>query len=203
MAEFSADIVILTIHGLYSPAPDYGERFDDDLIHVIYAGTFDPKKGGAIAAATTLLPSNYHIHITGFGNEQMIYSIRQAVAETNKLGGNITFEGMLDDETFRHFLQKCHIGLCTQNPSAAFNASGFPSKILNYLANGLKVVTCDTPAIRISSVADALTFYHEQTSEALAEAILRCTITKAIDGRELLCLLNEKFEKELNDLLND
>lgn len=193
----------LTIHGLYCPAPNYGEHFNDDLIHVIYSGTFDPKKGGAMAAATTLLPANYHIHITGFGNEQMVESIRQVVAGTVKRGGNVTFEGMLDDDTFRHFLQKCHIGLCTQNPSAAFNATGFPSKILNYLANGLKVVTCDTPAIRISSVANVLTFYQEQTPEALAEAILRSANTPASDGRKLLSRLDAKFEKELKSLLHN
>lgn len=31
----------------------------------MHAGTFDPRKGGAIAAE--YLPHNYHVHIIGFG----------------------------------------------------------------------------------------------------------------------------------------
>ena len=37
-------------HGTYRPLPDHGFRFDDDRIHVVYAGTFCKIKGGAYAA---------------------------------------------------------------------------------------------------------------------------------------------------------
>ena len=52
-------------YGIYTPEKRIAERFDDGKIHVVYAGTFDPTKGGAMAAAASAayLPENYHVHI--------------------------------------------------------------------------------------------------------------------------------------------
>ena len=38
----------------------------------VYAGTYDPRKGGVLAAvaAGQYLDDKYHIHIIGFGDEQ-------------------------------------------------------------------------------------------------------------------------------------
>ena len=48
------------------------------------------------------------------------------------------------------FIQKCQIGLCTQNIDAAFNTTSFPSKILSYMSNGLEVVGVNIAAIKNS-----------------------------------------------------
>ena len=62
------------IHGTYQVEEERSNnRFDDNenVIHCVYAGTLDPRKGGAMAAvsATQFLPENYHLHILGFGTE--------------------------------------------------------------------------------------------------------------------------------------
>lgn len=61
--------------------------FDDkDKIHCVYAGTFDPRKGGAAAAvaAAKFLPSDYHIHILGFGNDAETKAMKDLTSEISK-----------------------------------------------------------------------------------------------------------------------
>lgn len=190
----------LIIHGLYQVEPDLNQHFDDNLIHVIYAGTLDPRKGGS-AAAATLLPKKFHLHICGFGNEKDTQELQAVITRTVARGGNVTFDGMLRGMDFKRFLQRCHIGLSTQDPSAAFNNTSFPSKILTYLANGLKVVTIDIPAIRTSAVGNALFYYDEQTPEAIATAILHAAESLPVDGRALLQKLDGEFCQQLKVFL--
>lgn len=162
-------------YGIYTPGVRMAEKFDDGKIHVVYAGTFDPAKGGVAAAlaAAACLPENYHVHILGFGSDTQTDEIRRTVERINALGKcSVSYDGMLDGEEFIKFLQRCHIGLSTQNPDAAFNATSFPSKILTYLANGLEVVSIDIPAISDSRLSDDITFYRTQTPEAIAAAIM-------------------------------
>ena len=60
------------IHGTYKAEDNRNCRFNDDRIHVVYAGTFDPRKGGAATAisAATFLPKSYHVHVIGFGSRK-------------------------------------------------------------------------------------------------------------------------------------
>ncbi|MDE6491598.1 MAG: hypothetical protein K2L37_00400, partial [Lactobacillus sp.] len=106
----------ITIHGLYNVEPDRNVKFNDNKIHVVYAGTFDPQKGGAAAAvaATAFLPENYHIHICGFGNHAATEKIKEAIREIqNTAKATVSFDGMLKGEDFFQFIQKCEIGLST------------------------------------------------------------------------------------------
>lgn len=194
----------IIIHGLYNVEHDRGQSFNDDKVHVVYAGTFNPKKGGAAAAAAAAayLPENYHIHICGFGSEEQIEAIRNTVAETNKTAKAIvSYDGLLKGEAFIRFIQKCEIGLSTQNPNAAFNATSFPSKILTYLSNGLKVVTIDIPAIRISAVGKHLFYYQEQTPKNIAKAIVEAHANMGFNGRSLLEDLDRRFTSDLETFL--
>lgn len=161
-------------YGIYTPECKYSEKFNDGKIHVVYAGTFNPAKGGAAAAAANYLPSNYHVHILGFGSKNQIEELERIAEYVNKKDGcKITYDGKLDGIEFIKYLQKFHIGLSTQNPDAAFNATSFPSKILTYLANGLQVVSIDIPAISESELKDDIIFYSNQTPHEIAKAILR------------------------------
>lgn len=190
----------IVIHGVYAPESIIEKKFSDDKIHVVYGGTLDPNKGGAAAAAAAaeFLPSNYHVHICGFGNPSQIKSIIENVTLRSK--ATVTFEGELKGDDYKRFIQKCHIGLSTQDPNAAFNSTSFPSKILVYLANGLKVVSIRIPAIEQSSVADSLIFYDIQTPKKIAEAIVRANQEKII-GKGILDGLDTKFSEELNKLI--
>lgn len=189
------------IHGVYEPAQITESKFNDGKIHVVYGGTLDPQKGGAAAAAAAeFLPSNYHVHICGFGDATEIKKIVKDVSSRAK--AKITFEGELKGDKYRQFIQKCHIGLSTQNPNAAFNSTSFPSKILMYLANGLKVVSIDIPAIAKSGVKDVISFYHVQSPKDIADAIMRQNDMCGQDVTAVLKGLDAKFSSDILKLLS-
>ena len=187
------------VHGVYKTEDKLEEKFSDGKIHVVYGGTFDPKKGGAAAAAAAeFLPHNFHIHICGFGDSTEIKKVVDEVQA--KALALVSFEGELKGDDYKHFIQKCHIGLSTQNPNAAFNATSFPSKILMYLSNGLKVVSINIPAIALSAVADNVFFYEEQSPDKIAEAIVKASSGE--NRASLLDKLDLVFTKDLFALLN-
>jgi len=175
-----------------------------DKIHIVYAGTFDPRKGGAVAAAEAagFLPPNYHIHILGFGNEKDKKDLQNVVDKIARSGNaNVTMDGLLSGEEYIRFLQGCDVGLSTQNPDAAFNATSFPSKILSYMANGLRVVSIRIPAIEKSEVGKSLYYYDEQTPENIAKAILSIDFYDKYDSRSIISELNNRFVRELASIL--
>ena len=194
------------VHGTYRVEQDRGQRFEDNRIHVIYAGTLDPRKGGALAAvsAGAFLNEEYHIHILGFGNDsekkQLIKTI-QDVSQTTSC--KITFDGLKSGEDYIKFIQKCQIGLSTQNPDAAFNDTSFPSKILSYLSNGLRVVSICIPAVETSAVGDILYYYEIQTPEKVAEAIRNVSFEDEYDSRSVINSLRNGFASEIKNILLD
>ena len=179
--------------------------FDDkDKIHCVYAGTFDPRKGGAAAAvkAAEHLPSAYHIHILGFGNDAETKAIKDLVADTAKKScATVTYDGLLSGEDYIRFIQSCDIGLSTQNPDAAFNATSFPSKILSYMANGLRVVSIRIPAIEGSSVGSHMYYYDKQEPKEIAKAILSVDINDDYDGRKIISKLDLDFVGRIQKLM--
>lgn len=190
----------ITVHGIYSSENLSTEKFSDGKFHIVYGGTLDPNKGGAEAAALSalFLPKNYHVHICGFGNATKITELIKDIQ--NRTDATITFEGELKGNNYKSFIQKCHIGLSTQNPKASFNDTSFPSKILVYLSNGLNVVSIRIPVVSQSSVADQLFFYDEQKPEKIAEAIIFAS-NKENHSNEILASLDRKFSSELNNLI--
>ena len=80
--------------GVYRPAPHVAERRGDGLVHVVYAGTLDPRKGGAAAAAAAgaFLDDLYAVHILGDGSAEQVAAIERAaelLADTTERGGII------------------------------------------------------------------------------------------------------------------
>ena len=101
------------------------------------------------------------------------------------------------------FLQKCDIGLSLQNPEASFNMTSFPSKILSYLSNGLRVVSIRIPAIEQSSVGDLLYFYDIQTPEAIANRIKSIEMNCPYDSRKRIKSLREQLKVDLERLVRN
>lgn len=201
----------IIIHGTYLAEPDRECRIFslnskseyDNIIHCVYAGTFDPRKGGAIAAAAAeFLPPNYHIHIIGFGSKNEVEKMKDYINEiAKKSKAKVTYDGLITGEKYIKFIQSCDIGLSTQNPNAAFNATSFPSKILSYMSNGLRVVSIRIPAIETSAVGGYLYYYDKQTPVQIAKAILSVDMNDKYDSREFIKKLSDNFEKELAELL--
>lgn len=196
----------LIVNGTYKVEDFRGKKFKDGKIHVVYAGTFDPRKGGAQAAveAAKYLPKNYHVHIIGFGSKDDTNMLLKKIDEISKMTeATVTYDGLLNGEDYINFLQKCDIGLSTQIPEASYNETSFPSKILSYMANGLRVVSIRTRAIEMSAVGHAVFYYEEQSPKAIANAITSIDMNKSYDSRKLVSKLDKDFVKNIKKLLEE
>lgn len=192
------------IYGTYHIEKELPKLFSDGKIHCVYAGTFDPRKGGAIASAESalFLNENYHIHILGFGNEkEKAETLNTIDSISKKSKAKITYDGLLSGEEYIKFIQSCDIGLSTQNPNGKYNDTSFPSKILSYMANGLRVVSIRIPAIEKSAVGKFMYYYDEQTPENIAKAIKSIDFSEEYDSRKTIGVLDKAFICDLKTML--
>lgn len=192
------------IHGTYKVEEKLADKFNDGKIHIVYAGTLDPRKGGSVAAAAgKFLDGRYHIHILGFGGDEEKKILFDEIERVSKGSDcKVTYDGLLSGEEYLKFLQSCHIGLSTQNPNAKFNDTSFPSKILSYMANGLKVVSVRIPAIETSAIGDYISYYEEQTPQKIAEAIKNIKNFES-ESQNVILKLDETFMLDIVKLLGD
>ncbi len=165
--------------GIYKVETNRQKKFDDGKIHVVYAGTFRAIKGGALAAVrcAEFLPENYTLHILGRGEPDVVKNLTEEIEKVSeKSKAMIVYEGVLFGEEFKAFLQKCHIGLSTQNPEETFNNTSFPSKVLTYLVNGLEVVSAKVAPVVQSPIGEYVHYYEHQDSKEIAECIEKVEI---------------------------
>lgn len=196
------------ICGTYQAEPERNVRFEalQDKIHCVYAGIFDPRKGGCQTAirAAQYLPENYHVHIIGFGSEKEFGETMKLLEQTApKCRCTLTYDGCLRGEEYIRFLQSCQIGLSTQTPGGAFNNTSFPSKILSYMANGLQVVTVRIPVVEESPVGQYMSYYDDPAPEAVAKAIMTVDVSKTKDSRSVLEALDREFVQNIKTLLEE
>lgn len=196
----------IVINGTYKPESLREVSFDDTMIHCVYAGTFDQTKGGALAAvkAAEFLPKQYHMHILGFGTEKQVINLKNEINKVqNKTNCILTYDGLKSGEEYIEFLQKCHIGLCTQIPDAKYVETSFPSKILVYLANGLRVLSVYIPTIANSKVGNLLYYYNEQNPQVIAQAIRNIEISKPYNSRNELITIDNLAKNEIKELIRN
>ena len=194
----------VTCYGTYEIPTLYKEAFNDNLIHCLYAGPLAQNKGALNAInVAKYLPNNYLIHILGFGSEKDIADIKNAVNEVNNSYGTtkVIYEGLKLNEEYLKFIQKCQIGLCTQNIDAAFNTTSFPSKILSYMSNGLEVVGVNIAAIKNSKVGQYIQFYNVPDEKEIANAILNINLNNKTNNVDVVKELDKEFKEDLKDML--
>ncbi len=191
-------------YGNYGICERKQSRFDDSLIHLVYAGTFDMIKGGVVSAIRTAyyLDETYCIHILGFGTKEQIENVKYLIEETNvNCKCKIIYEGLKTGAEYTNFLSKCHIGLSTQNPEKKYNESSFPSKILSYLGCGLRVVTVKIPVIEESDISEIMTYYEDSSPKAIAEAIESISFDEKFDSIDFLRMLDKRFIEAMKKII--
>lgn len=189
-------------YGVFSPEKKLEPLFNDGKIHCVYAGVLEPRKGAGLAIdCAEFLDEHYHIHIIGFGSEQDISAINSRISEvTEKTSCTVTFDGKKSGDEYLRFLQSCQVGFTTQNSDAAFNETSFPSKVLSYLSNGLRVVSVRIKAIEISKVADLMYFYDGDNPENVANAVKSIDLADGYDSRKELERIDREFVENIVSL---
>ncbi len=202
--EINTDKDFVIFHGTYRAVPDQGFRFRDGKIHVVYAGTFHPVKGGvfqAIAAAE-YLDESYVLHILGGGSSAEIQNVQNRIHEVSeKSKCEICYDGFKSGDDFDAYIQACHIGLSTQQADGKFNSTSFPSKILMYMSNGIHVVSVQIPAVETSSVGQCVFYYDKQDAKSIADAIYAVPRTDTSENKTILNRLHNDFVYSLGELL--
>lgn len=192
----------IIVHGTYKLEKIISKKIlDNNYIHCVYAGTLDSRKGGADFAVESAryLSSKYHIHILGFGSDNDVKNIKHKISQINKTSeAKVFYDGVLKGDDYIAFLQNCDIGLSTQNPNEAFNATSFPSKILSYMCNGLNVVTVRIPVVETSLINDYVYYYDSPNPEEIAKTIKNVNIKKKNLNRDIINKLDIDLKKDIH-----
>ena len=174
--------------------------FDDNKTHLVYAGNLRKDKGGAYLAvyAAKRLSEDYILHILcGSYSEKALNEFQKKLLdEASEIKCDVVFEGAKFGEEFYRFLNKCDIGLATQN-DGDFSNTSFPSKILTYLGCGLTVVAPPIDAVRLSPVGDLVSYYSSFSPEDVAKAIEGCVNKEDVNVK---CIIDELDAQLKNDL---
>jgi glycosyltransferase involved in cell wall biosynthesis len=193
----------LVLHGTYKVNEKIAEESHDGKIHVLYAGIINSSKGSSMAVEiASYLPECYRVHIIGYGRQDDIDALKVAIATSNENNScKIVYDGVLLGEDYSRYLQRCDVGICSQDLNAKYNNSSFPSKILSYMANGLRVVSVDLEAVRTSKIGDFLFFSASDSAEDIAKAIMEIDIHDEYDSRRIINELDCQFVRSFEEML--
>lgn len=190
------------VEGYYHYVKSKATERDDNNIHCVYGGIIDRIKGGAYRAvdAACYLPENYVIHILGFGDTN---GIKKYIEDTSlKRKCQVIFEGTKNGTDYIDFISKCDIGLSLMTLREDINNTAFPSKLVLYMACGLRVVAGRVKVLEFSKMNEHLYFYDKDEPMEIAKAILSIDVNEEYDSKAIMDLLDMKFRSELQELLN-
>ena len=193
-------------HGNYNIENKIVDKYNDGKIHIVYSGIIDFVKKGAQMALNIAqyLSDKYVVHIIGFGNQNDIEILKEKIKENNSKNKCIViYDGIRKGKEYISYIQKCEIGLSTQDSDEKYNDTSFPSKILAYLSNGLRVVSINIPAIKNSNVSELIYFYNENNPESAARVIMGININEKYESRSLIKKLDKEFTEKMAVMLND
>ena len=205
--EITEEKEYVLYHGSCRAEKKIGKGFNDGRIHIVYAGTFDPRVIGdhfSLIKAAKYLDKRYHIHIIGFGRNQA--DVDRIIADVDKMQGlpcKVTYDGLLLGDEYLSFLQNCHIGMFSKDPDGKDINSSFPSKIMSYLSNGLHVVATRADCIERSEVGSIVHFCDTNKPEDVAKAIMAVDINAPYDSRKELKEIETRLKHNLIQLLKN
>ena len=190
-------------HGSCRREKRIGNGFHDGRIHIVYAGTFDYRVIGSMSMiyAAKYLDERYHIHIIGFGNDEDTNRIVNAVDEMKGLPCKVSYDGLQLGDNYLRYLQNCDIGIFSRDPKAKDINSSFPSKIMSYLSNGLRVVSTRAESIEKSDVAHLMYFVDSNSPEEVARTIKGIDFSSKYDGYYELEKVENKLKNRLKNFL--
>ncbi len=137
----------------------------DTLFTIVATGSLDEANGfRELLAAMALLPAHYQLRIAGAGPLQFL--IQQQAAQDPRIEylGYLSFDQVLTMYDSADVLINMRL---TQRMHTAYF---FPSKMMEYLASGVPVITTSTGHIE-DEYADFTFLLQEETPEALAQLI--------------------------------
>lgn len=193
----------IIIYGAYDVKTLPSNPFNDGRKHITYTGSFDPNKGGLTTALETarFLDANYCLHILGIGTDGAVNRLKAFIKDHSKIDAcEIVYDGILSGDDYNRYLQRCDVGLSTQNPSAKFNATSFPSKVISYLANNLRVVTFPIDVLKKSEMNDLLYYYNTDSPQEIANVIKKIDYETPYDSRKVILQLEERFRADIRNL---
>lgn len=179
--------------------------FDDNKIHLVYAGSLSTRIMGAQSAvsAAKFLSDKYILHILGFGDKETTENLIEQIKNINTVSAClVVFEGEKRGEEYETFMKKCDIGICSQRLDLDFTKYAFPSKVMSYLGFGLNVVSSPLIALTSSSISEYMTYYYEDTPESLTGAIINAKRLSKNELKGVIRKLNDDFVRDLSDLIN-
>lgn len=199
----------LVSYGNYNLPPQYKKQ-EDGKIRAVYAGVIEQERKAAFKAvqAAEYLPTNYEIHILGFGTQENISSLKEKIDEINQLMGRSAafFQGKKTGEEYWRFLQNCDVALSTHTYSKDTLESAdytFPSKVITYMANNLPVVAQRLSVLEKSAIAENMVFYDHAEPREIASAIITAFGKKHTSSRNTIQNLDHEFKKAIKSFLEE
>lgn len=192
------------INGTYDLAKEVPLEHEDEYIRCVYAGTLDKIQGGAYNAvrAAEFLDERFKICIIGRGSEEEKDLLNQMITEVNASSACRTvYDGEKQGDELLRYLQGCQIGLSTRNTEKEYNDTSFPSKVLTYFSNGLRVVAGRCENIETSHIGDMLYYYDGNDPKDIADAIKSINFNDTYNPKERLINLKNRFKNEILDLI--
>ena len=197
-------------YGRYEMPKLHEMKKHDERIRLIYAGVIEQERKGAFLAveAMNYLCDEYELYICGFGSEENIELLQKQIEQiNNKLKRNaVVYLGYKSGEEYERILQDCDIALSTHvyddnNMSSADHT--FPSKLLVYLGNGLRIVAQRLQVLERSQISDLIYFYEHPTAHEVAKTIMKINFNESYDGRNRIKELDDDFKRNLKSLLEE
>ncbi len=185
------------------------QKLKDGTTHILFAGKISTGIiNDAFIALDVIkyLPSDYFLHVAGYGEDKDIEELQRRVGVINSEAGikRVTYEGNLSGREYEDLLAKCQIGLCTRTLRNELSNYCFPSKTMVYLTHNILPI-CPRIDILVSSrVSSQLAFVKgDLTPEGIANTILEENgRINGYNNKELLESIDKAFRDKIKNIIN-